>query len=215
MLRTFVAVELPEPLRRAALEAIAAWLSARPGARHGVGWVRLESMHLTLKFIGWAAADAVGPIREALSRSAASVEPFDAEFGGAGGFPNLGRPRVVWVGLRAGAAEMTRLRDAVEAGVAPLGFPTEGREFHPHLTLGRVKDPRSARTVGEALRAVGEVTLGPMRVDRVTLFQSELKPGGAVYTPLGVFPLGRASPGDNGNDPRPSRSGPAPEPPES
>ncbi len=189
MVRTFIAVELSEPIRAAALGAVQALQRAAPGPSKGVGWLREESMHVTLKFIGYAAEDAIPDVKAALRKAATSVPAFDAEFAGAGGFPSIGRPRVLWVGLRRGAAELQSLRDAVEGEVAPLGFPTEARAFHGHVTLGRVKDPRSAKPMGEAMRGLGDVALGSMRVQSVTLFRSELKPTGAVYTALGRFPL--------------------------
>lgn len=189
MIRTFIAVELPEALRRAARGTVASVERAAPGRSWGVSWVREGSMHLTLKFIGYAAEESLPPVKEALARAAARVPSFDAEFAGLGAFPGVDRPRIVWVGMSRGGDRMTALRDAVEAEVSPLGFPTEDRKFHPHVTLGRVKDPRCARLLGAAMRTANEVALGAFRVDRLVLFKSDLRPSGAVHTALDAFEL--------------------------
>jgi RNA 2',3'-cyclic 3'-phosphodiesterase len=189
MIRTFIAVELTEEIRAAAAQVVSRIRQTAPEESGGAVWVRSQSMHITLKFIGWAAEGSMAEVKQALKKAARAVAVFDAEFASPGGFPNLNRPRVLWVGLRQGSTEMTRLRDSVESLVAPIGFPTEERPFHAHVTLGRVKDAQSSKPLGAALRSLGDVTLGRMSVGEVTLFQSELKPSGAVYTPLGRFPL--------------------------
>ena len=105
------------------------------------------------------------------------------------------RPRVIWVGLYEPTGTLSRLRDAVEFHVAPLGFPTENRPFQPHLTLGRVQRYASkseVREVGEVIAASAIGTLDEMTVGRVSYIKSDLRPGGAVYTTLHEARLQRA-----------------------
>jgi 2'-5' RNA ligase len=90
---------------------------------------------------------------------------------------------------------LARLRDAVEAHVAPLGFPTERRPFNPHLTLGRVHrraSPSDARRVGEVVAACPIGLVGRITVTGVTYIKSDLRPSGAVYTTLGSANLREA-----------------------
>jgi 2'-5' RNA ligase len=106
---------------------------------------------------------------------------------GLGCFPNARRPRVVWVGLDEPTGALARLREAVEAEVAPLGFPTERRPFSPHLTLGRVNRRASkseVREIGQVVAASMVGQIDEMTVTLVSYIKSDLRPTGAVYTTL-------------------------------
>ncbi len=156
-------------------------------APRSIRWVRPEGIHLTLKFLGETRPDQVEAVKVALDRAASEVRPFAFTVGGMGCFPNTRRPRVIWVGLYEPSGTLSRLRDAVESHVAPLGFPTEKRPFRPHLTLGRVQRYASkseVREVGEVVAASEIGNLDEMRVERVSYIKSDLRPGGAVYTTL-------------------------------
>ena len=106
---------------------------------------------------------------------------------GLGAFPNLKRPRVLWVGLS--GEGFKELSEAVETALMPLDFPPEEREFTPHLTLGRVRSLRGWERVLAAVKEYEHVRFGESTVHQVTLYQSELRPDGAVYSPLGSVPL--------------------------
>ncbi len=184
-LRTFVAVELDDRL----LDNLVRVQDRLRGqvAPRSVRWVRPEGIHLTLKFLGDTLPDQVEEVKLALERAASEVAPFSFTVGGVGCFPNTRRPRVVWIGLHEPTGALSRLRDAVESHVAPLGFPTENRPFHPHLTLGRVQRRASkseVREVGEVVASSAVGTLDEMRVTRVSYIKSDLRPSGAVYTTL-------------------------------
>jgi 2'-5' RNA ligase len=106
-------------------------------------------------------------------------------------------PRVVWIGLQEPSGALSRLQRAVEAQVAPLGFPTERRPFNPHLTLGRVQQVASradVRQIGEVVAASTVDTVGEMQAAAVSYIKSVLRPGGAMYTTLFDATLGRPSP---------------------
>ena len=184
-LRTFIAIELDGGMRDS-LRRVQDQLRERmaPGS---VRWVRPEGIHLTLKFLGDTPLEEVDPVKAAMARAAAEVGPFVITVGGLGCFPNTRRPRVVWVGLEELTGRLVRLRDAVEAHVAPLGFPTEKRRFSPHLTLGRVQRRASkseVREIGEVVATSALGTIGEMSVVSVCYIKSDLKPSGAVYTTL-------------------------------
>lgn len=196
-LRTFIAIEL-DPQVRAYLAAVQETLRSLVPAR-SVRWVQTDCIHLTLKFLGDTPLAQVDSIKEALARAAREVEPFTFQVGSTGCFPNQRRPRVLWISLHEPSGTLARLRDAVEAYVAPLGFPTEARAFTPHLTLGRVQQYALAadvRRIGEvmtpgssAVTATDRHATPQARVEVVSYIKSDLRPTGAVYTTLSVARL--------------------------
>jgi 2'-5' RNA ligase len=155
-----------------------------------VRWVRPGGIHLTLKFLGEVPTTAVGDISVAMKGACGPHAPFALSIGGMGCFPNPYRPRVIWVGIDEPSGALTRLQQDIERAVEPLGFPPEGRPFHPHLTLGRVKgrDRAALHTLGDRICSAS-VDLGRMEVASVHLIRSQLLPGGAVYNDLAVAPL--------------------------
>jgi 2'-5' RNA ligase len=189
--RTFIAIELDDELREN-LGRLQARLRDRLSPR-SVRWVRPEDIHLTLKFLGDTPQEKLEEIQAALARAAMEVAPFTITVGGLGCFPNPRRPRVVWVGLQEVTGRLKQLRDAVEEGVAPLGFPTEKRAFSPHLTLGRVQRHASkseVREIGELVTGTQIGTIDEMAVGAVSYIKSDLRPIGAVYTMLFEAELG-------------------------
>jgi 2'-5' RNA ligase len=179
-LRAFVALEIDAALR-GRLEETTARLRRELA---GVRWVSASSLHLTLRFLGWTSAEALVPLPEALFRAAAGCPPATVATSGLGLFPERGAPRVLWVGL-ALPESFLRLQAECERAAVEAGFAPEPREFRAHLTLGRWKD--HARRP-----SLPAIDLGSTRLDHVTLFRSDLRPAGAIYTPLAVFPLGGA-----------------------
>jgi 2'-5' RNA ligase len=178
--RAFVALELPERVREAIGE-----LQARLRPRLGsVRLVRPDGAHLTLRFLGAATPDQVAALRAPLASAAAACPAGEARVGGLGTFPERGSPRVLWLGLAVPDTVLV-LQAACERAAVAAGFPREDRPYKPHLTLGRWRE-RDRRP------ELPEADLGAARVDTLVLFRSELRPQGAVYTPLARFPLGAA-----------------------
>ena len=159
----------------------------RPGApateRH-VRWVRMDGLHLTLRFLGPTDPDRVDALDEAIRRTAAAAEPFDIVLSGAGGFPNPRRPRTLWIAAREGVAELAQLDAAVDREVARAGWELDRRPFVPHLTLARsdgvAGGSQTLRLLVEAARDL-EVR---WHVDRLVLFESITGGGPARYRPL-------------------------------
>lgn len=189
-IRAFIAIELPEAIL-AELGNIEARL--KPQVPHdAIRWVKADSIHLTLKFLGQVPSDQLGLITSSLRTAAAAHAPFTLEVKGAGCFPNIHRPRVVWVGILEKEHRLHALQRAVENAIAPLGYPTEIRDFTPHLTLGRVaRDVRQTdqKKIGDTVQAAGVGSLGKWEVRQVALIKSDLKPSGAEYTTLAHAPL--------------------------
>lgn len=189
-LRTFIAIELDRELKQD-LGRLQEHLRSQTSPR-SVRWVRPDAMHLTLKFLGDTPLDKTKEVEAALALAAAEIPSFAFTVAGLGCFPNSRHPRVVWVGLQEVTGTLVRLRDAVEAHVAPLGFPTERRSFKPHLTLGRVQRYASKSEVREIGEVVASSSAGigvETTVQEVCYIKSDLKPSGAVYTTLSVARL--------------------------
>jgi 2'-5' RNA ligase len=176
--RAFVAVDLAAAVH----ERVVRLKAELAAVRSEVRWVRDEGLHATMKFLGSVELSQLGHVRDAVARAAASVAMFAMRVRGLGAFPSLKHPRVVWVGLEADG--LRQLAGALECELTPHGFPPEVRAFQPHLTLGRVNGSRGWRTLEPILKRHGSDDFGDSPVDRVTLYRSDLRPGGAAYTAL-------------------------------
>ncbi len=190
-LRLFAALELPSPLRRQLADLIAALGEAMP--RGAVRWVRADGIHLTLKFYGEVPAGQAPAIQASLRQAAAGAASLKLELDGLGTFPNSARPRVIWVGLQGDLDRLGALQRAVEKASVPLGFEPEARGFTPHLTLGRVNpgwQPADQQKLREAIARLDPSLHGAFAAETLSLMQSDLRPGGAVYTCLLAVPLG-------------------------
>ncbi|HXW18243.1 MAG TPA: RNA 2',3'-cyclic phosphodiesterase [Candidatus Acidoferrales bacterium] len=182
-MRLFVALEIPEAIRRMLGELIAELKDTTQSAR----WVRSEGIHVTLKFIGETPTENVHAIQQALTkvRSNASVE---VQMRGCGFFPNDRRPRVLWVGVE-GSPNLAELAAAVETRLTLLGIAPESRPYRPHLTLARFQSAEGIPRLLKKLQTLEPFDCGKMRAEEFHLFQSQLQRGGARYTRLASFPF--------------------------
>jgi RNA 2',3'-cyclic 3'-phosphodiesterase len=183
-MRLFVAADIDDETR-------AQLASVREAIQHAldraaivprVGWVKDESAHVTLRFIG-EVSDTIGEsVQEAL-RQPLPGDAFEVQWSRVGTFPGGRNPRVVWVGCSRGADELAALAMAVDARLAPIVGPIESRPFKAHLTIGRVKEPGKGADWTQALAAA---SFAPTvtRVDHATLYLSKTSPKGPIYTAL-------------------------------
>lgn len=198
MIRTFVAVELEDD-SRSAIAQLQASLKRELG-QHGrdvrLQWVRPESMHLTLKFLGDVDETQILNILEALQIAGQDQPAFSLDVQGVGVFPDLRAPRVLWLGLSRSTDRLVSLASRVDTVLHPLGFEREVRPFTPHLTLARIKE--GSREVGKALTETGITRqshrIGTVPVKAIALMKSQLGSTGSVYTRLGEAPLSPNSP---------------------
>lgn len=185
-MRLFVAVPLPVEIKNQLGKLIDDWRRDRDN----IAWVKEENLHLTLKFLGEATERRLAPLKSGLSESLEQWEAFNISLKGAGGFPNLVRPRVLWIGVTEGRKNLRTLANSADEATRPLGFSPEQRDFSAHLTVGRVKGTTlSASLLGKLSSCAFEAK--DVIVSEVVLFQSELAPGGSIYTPLASFELKR------------------------
>jgi 2'-5' RNA ligase len=180
-MRLFVALDIPGDVR----SAISALVSKLRPTHRDARWVRIEGLHVTLKFIGETSTEKAAEIRSALA-SIPSRAPFPMNFRGLGFFPNDRRPRVLWAGIAAGP-DLSALAMAIDTALASLGFPREQRVFSPHLTLARFDTPRGLDALRTAIEKAGPLEFGGATSQEFHLYQSVLKPGGAEYTRLATF----------------------------
>ena len=184
MLRTFIAVEIaPDIISRIA----AAIDQLRPQVK-GIRWVAPANIHLTVKFLGNIEENQIEPICEALMEALRPFPRCTINAKGLGVFPSVKRPRVLWVGLHGN--QLISLTVKVASALAPLGFMLEERNFTPHLTIGRWRQAeRPDRALAQELENWTQCDFGPTLVDEVILFESLLKPAGAIYNRLKVVTL--------------------------
>lgn len=185
--RLFVAAEVPEGIRTA-FAGIRDDLARRmPAAR----WVRTEGMHLTFKFLGATPRSRISELGDALAGAVSRVAPLRLTTGETGVFGSPRRPRVVWLALDGDVDACVALAAAVEASLAPMGFPSEARPFRPHLTLARFPAERDSPIPGPTRPALEAALRGrAFPIAALVLFESFLGRGGARYEARRTCPLG-------------------------
>ena len=187
-IRSFIAIDLPDELRRKLGELES---RLKSDGQTGAKWVNPNSIHLTLKFLGNITADRIAGITGAIEEAAGGVPPFHLEAENLGAFPNLKRVQVVWVGIGGELDKLGLLQQRLESNLEPLGFAPEKRAFKPHLTLARLHNratPDGRRELGELI-SVTRFETTPIEVNAINLMRSQLTPTGAVYSRLALVKL--------------------------
>lgn len=182
-MRTFIAINLSPEIKK----TLSLLIDELDKGSRNIRWIRQEGMHLTLKFLGEIGRERVPEIEDVLIRISKNYEPFVLKFKGTGSFPpGKKNPRVLWVGIEEGET-LRALQSQLEGDLEKLGFPKERRKFHAHLTLGRVKSFFNLRETLSLLEKYRERNFGEMEAEKITFFQSILKPTGAEYSVLSEF----------------------------
>ena len=186
-IRSFLALDPPEEV----LREIGRIEERLRKLIHGdIRWVRPESIHLTLKFFGDIPESDVANISAMAGKAAASVGTFEFALGGAGVFPDMKRPRVVWLGMTGDVARFVAFQKELERALAEIGYPREERPFRPHLTLARIKSAQGLTGLAEAFKKV-EPNTERFTATGLNLFKSDLTSQGAIYTRLAEYPFGK------------------------
>ncbi len=157
-------------------------------AHADVSWEKQEKLHCTIKFLGDTPQELVTQIVDALTEIGQAHPPFFVRYGGTGCFPGRRDPRILWLGIENPDGQLNFLYQSIDSAMASLGFKPEKREFHPHLTLGRV---RSGRNQANLLKILENVTFEStiIAINEILLIKSELKPTGSEYTKIKFVPL--------------------------
>ena len=183
--RLFVAVPVPAETREAC-HALIEPVRTLPFGRYA-RWVHLDTLHVTLRFLGDTPPDRVPAVVDAVREGVGQRQAFDVRLGGAGSFPPEGRKiRATWLGIVDGATELGSIVDDLSPPLARLGWPAEARPFRPHLTVARTDATgiRDAALTAQALEAAAEEWTTAFTVDRVVLFRSHLGGGPPRHEPL-------------------------------
>ncbi len=141
-----------------------------------IKFVEPENLHFNLKFLG--ETEKVPEIKGILEEISKEFKPFKINISGLGVFPSKNYIRVIWIGIKHGRQDMVSLAQAIDEKLTNIGFKKESR-FEPHLTLGRVRTGRNKQSLLEKINIDAEI--GPMVVNKLILFQSQLSPKGPTY----------------------------------
>jgi 2'-5' RNA ligase len=189
-LRLFVAIELPDDVKRGLGMAIESLRSAL--GSDALRWVRPEGMHVTLQFLGATPEHRVGKIVATLDAAARGVSAFLLSVGSVGSFGGRQRMRVIWLGLSGGKEPLQELAARLHDALAPLGFAADRAPFRAHLTLARVREdapPAERQRLHDLLAQLPTPDVPAFRVGHISLMQSTLSKGGAIYRTIASFPL--------------------------
>lgn len=184
-MRLFVAITPPEE----GIEHLDAFLEARRDVDSGLRWSPPEQWHLTLAFCADFPDHRLDELDERLTRAAAKRHRLDARLAGGGAFPNVGRARVLWLGLEADGVEIGRMATGARAAVSKAGGHVDGQRFRAHLTLARMGRPVEA---SRWVRLLDGYEGPPWTIDGIDLIASHLGEGDRGrprYQTLGTYPL--------------------------
>ncbi len=178
-IRTFIAVELPDELKQEVDKLIIKLKLFGPEVR----WVRADNLHFTLRFLGDIDESKVPRLTDSIRKAIEKQKGFRLKLSGLGCFPNMKRPRVVWLGADGDMDFLKEAAHGVESACRECGFGKSDKPFSAHLTIGRIKNPRGLEPFIRQLEKT-EFVSAEFDIDHVTIFKSDLSPRGPKYTPL-------------------------------
>jgi 2'-5' RNA ligase len=185
-IRSFLAFELPVDIKKTVKRVTGEIRDSGLDAR----WVKAENIHLTIVFLGNVKTEEIDSVEEKVRNVCPEYGSFDIALKGVGCFPNLRRPRVLWLGFDGEIERMSHFREDLQRALKAFGIKEEKRPFKPHLTLGRFRSTRKMGSKLEELLSEYAALESPVEsLNELNLFKSDLKPGGAVYTKLRSWPL--------------------------
>lgn len=191
--RVFVAIPLPEPARREVAALVDEVRAAGDPTARDVRWVRLDGLHLTLRFIGPIEDDHLAAVSGAVERAAAGLGSFEVAIEGAGAFPSTGRPRAIWLGVEEGSDELARAAAVLDDALAETGFERSQRPYRAHLTLARSDGIRAGPDVARRLIEAADGRRTTFSAGELVLFETVAGGGPARYVPITSAPLARAA----------------------
>lgn len=185
-LRTFIAIEVPAEVRDRAGRLVRTMSRETESIR----WVSTDNLHVTLKFLGDVEDREIYSICQAANKAVQGAHHFSLSCRGIGAFPSTDRPRTIWVGIDDPDNKLTSLFTRLDAELSALGIPREPRQFVPHLTLGRVQHGRkNLGNLPAVIESLRETEVGWLPVEALTVYTSELRRDGPVYTVVSRSPL--------------------------
>ena len=188
--RLFFAVPIPEEARARIGDLIGSVQASVGDGNARIRWVRVDGLHLTLRFLGPTPDALQAPLEAAADAIARAQAPFEVALGGGGAFPSLQQPRSLWIGVTSGADRLAAIADGLTDAASECGLALDTRRFTPHLTIARTDGLRLGPTAAGALEQAAEGLDVRFTVGEVVLFRSILGHGPARYEPLHEARLG-------------------------
>jgi 2'-5' RNA ligase len=185
-IRAFLAIDPPEEIFS---EIINIQERLRKAIQGDIRWARPEGIHLTLKFFGYVYESDIANISHVVKNNVAKTKALMLNVRSVGVFPSANRPRVLWLGIDGDTEALINLQMEIDAGLQDYGFKKEDRPFRPHLTLARIKEYKGLTGLAETVKKNEDYIAGSFTAGGLTLFKSDLKPTGAIYTKLDYFPF--------------------------
>ncbi len=186
-MRTFVAIEIEQNLKEKIYKFITT--SQAQIKSNKISWVKKENLHVTLKFIGEIEEKKVENIKEVLNKLIKNFTQFSFSIRNIGVFPDVKKPRVIWLGIEDKTKILGLLSKEIEDELFKIGLPKENKEFVSHLTIGRIKNLTNVSEIEKYIRGNPNTDFGENKVEFITFFQSILKPEGPTYIPIEKFYL--------------------------
>ena len=190
-IRSFIAIELPDELKRG-LKVFQDRLKLPK--YNFVKWVAVDGIHMTLKFLGNITLKQTDEVKSSLASIAQFQQKFALKTANIGAFPDTQRIRILWLGLEGDISKLIELQQTLDSSFLRQGFKSEKRPFIPHLTLARVKQNchlNERREFGELIEGAKYEPIYYFEVDKISIMRSHLLPGGAVYSKIADFRLGK------------------------
>lgn len=178
-MRSFIAIDLPVRIK----DSLCRLQDEIRQSAARVSWVKPAAMHLTMKFLGEIDERQIEAIAAAIRDIALKKAGFDIKLDTLGAFPQLHAPRIIWVGVKQGGAQLENIAAELEEALDKLGIASEERRFHPHITIGRVRDDTKRKELSGRLLELKDKLLSAeaFRANKIGLFKSELTPQGPIY----------------------------------
>ncbi len=184
MKRIFTAIDISDETRRKTSDYIETLRRTFPILR--VGWDKAEKLHLTLKFFGDIDEKPLDSLTEAVEKTAKRFSDFKLQITGTGVFPSKRNERILWLGVKDETGSFQALNDALEIECEKLGFAREKRNFKPHLTVARLREPnKSKELIEEHLR--NEFESNKFDVSEIVIYESRLQKSGSIYSVVSKY----------------------------
>ncbi|ODS32485.1 MAG: 2'-5' RNA ligase [Candidatus Scalindua rubra] len=184
-IRAFIAIEIGKEIKRKLSE----FLSQLKETNADVKWVFPENIHLTLKFIGYIEEETLPGLNKIINDAISCLSPFNISIRNIGAFPNLKKPRIIFVCVQDKGNSLAKIYEKLDKGVEKLGIKRESKKYVGHITLGRIRSQKNISKLINTLKSDTEHFFGLEKVNYISLMQSKLTPTGPIYTRLNSFML--------------------------
>ncbi len=190
-MRVFIAINIDEEIRRGLADLQAELQSKVDIKKSEVKWVNPKNIHLTLKFLGEIKDKDIVEVCNITKDAAGRHKAFELDVESVGFFGGK-NARVLWIGTGKGSENLLELQKDLEQQLDSTGWPVEKRQFSGHLTLCRIRNSKAGFELAQITERYKDFKLGSIFAESVTVYHSQLTPGGPAYTVLGNYKMREA-----------------------